>query len=114
MAWYDEQLSPAPTRKFVRIDLTTTGDHTLVPAVSGKRIVVTSYEIDNNAGVADTIIWKSGSTEIWRESIQDKERDGDDFVDGLFWTELGESLVANVSAANPNVQGRATYVELPL
>lgn len=97
-------------RRFV-INESSSGDRTIIPAVTAKRLRVLSYKARAAAGV--TLTWKSGSNAISGPLTM-----GTNGVDdappsewGSIETNPGEALVLNLSGAVA-VGGFGTYVEL--
>jgi hypothetical protein len=99
----------------LKIDVSASGDTTLVAAVSGRRIKVLSYVIV----VADTVTvkFKSGSTDITGPFTFVSGGSGVSSPAALssmgfipaFVTAAGEALVINLSAAK-QVGGHLTYI----
>jgi len=85
------------------ISTATSGDQTIVAAVSGKRIVVLNYLMTVST---NTVTWKSGSTAI--SGAMDESHSVRDPDAGLIETALGEALVLNLGSA-VQVSGFLTY-----
>lgn len=90
------------TVKTAYLDSTSTGDNTVVSAVSGKKIVVWMFEVA--AGAASNVAWKSGSTQISQTVylaqyggwVRESARTYYDVVPALV-TAAGAALVINAS-----------------
>ena len=97
-------------QKQVVISENTTGDQEIVAAVTGKRIVVTSFWFKCSA--ANTLTWKSATTAISGAAAW--EQSGGMIapfnIGGYFWTIAGQALNLNLSAAQ-QVSGSLTYIE---
>lgn len=101
--------------KYAIINHNTSGDNTIVPAVTGKRIRVLQYTAgcDQNAD----IYFKSGSTRItgpifFAASTSISASYGAGTPAGLvalFQTEEGEALVMNINGAK-TIGGHITYI----
>lgn len=48
----------------VAIDTASSGDQAIVAGVAGKQIIVMSYVLNNGAGTANNVRWKSGSNNM--------------------------------------------------
>lgn len=104
------------TPKFARLNLSASGDTTVVAAVPSKKIRVLNYFVTTQtANAAVTVAFKSGSSTILGEI---REIDGlypaampGNLLGPLFETAAGEALVVNLSAAKV-VSGHLTYVEV--
>ena len=88
---------------------TTTGDRTIVAAVSGKKIKVLGYVVSGDAAGAFT--WKSGSTAI--SGAMEALSGVGIHVPATSWgavtTAEGEALVLNIEAGTV-IGGHVTYV----
>jgi hypothetical protein len=82
----------------------SSGDNTVVAAVTGKKVRVSHYEISASAAV--NVKWRSGTTDLTglfylaaagatADADATDTRDGDEF---LFETVAGQALVLNLSA----------------
>lgn len=101
--------APGPEVLPAAINYSTSGDKTVIAAVTGQRIVVTGALVV--CGVAVTLTFKSGSTAVTGPMAfaagggfgRDARPDG-----YLFRTDPGEALVLNLSA-DASVGGCLTY-----
>lgn len=96
------------------IDFNTIATQTVVPAVTGKRIVVLGYALFNGVATAQAVQFKSGSTVL--AGVQQLPNSvgggavvysGDQSI-GLFTTNSGEALSLTMSAAT-QVGGHVSY-----
>jgi len=96
--------------KRANISVGTSGDNTLVAAVTGKKIVVVNMLFQPVDDV--TITFKSGSTNISGAILflANSGVSSTDNVFGLLETVAGQALVMNLSGA-VNVRGYLTYIE---
>lgn len=85
---------------------TTAGDNVIVAAPgTGKRIVVTSFVVQNESSTANTIILKSGSNEHFRILGQSQgDSFSKDFFPSAFW-ELDENAALNLSLSTSHQCG---------
>lgn len=85
--------------KRAAINVASSGDNTVVAAVTGTKIVVTHYFIMPASAV--TVTWKSGSTEITGNIQLAANGGGNDSSpdEGLFETAEGEALILNLGGA---------------
>ncbi len=96
------------TRKFAAVDTSSSGDNTIVSAVSGKKCVVLSIFLICTAD--NTIIWKRASTTILGAAAL--KAGGGYHVEsdyGITETAANENLIINLSGAT-QVGGGVTYV----
>ena len=89
------------------IDESTSGEKTIVAAVTDKHIVVLNVVIHLASG--QTVIWKSGTTAL--SGAMPDSYTGGDSTSGLIETAVGEALILSLSAASA-VDGHLTYVLL--
>jgi len=102
----------ALTPKFAKIDVASSGDNTIVSAVTGKKIRVLQYSLV--CGAATTVQWKSSGGTTLSGDMQFAANGGISCPFspvGLFETASGEGLVLNLSAANA-VSGHLCYIEI--
>lgn len=103
----------ALTPKFVKIDVASSGDNTIVSAVAGKKIRVLQYILV--CGTATTVRWYSGAGgTALSGDMQFADNGGVSSAFspvGLFETGVNTALVLNLSAANA-VSGHLVYVEV--
>lgn len=98
------------TLRFANINLTASGDVTIVSAVPGKKIRVLSVALGSDGNGA--VRWKSGSGNISGPIQMDKAGGYAVAADfGLMETNTGESLVLNLDS-EINVGGHISYVEV--
>lgn len=103
-------------QKFVRVNLSASGDTTVVPAVVGKKIRVLGYNITSQTANAPVDVeFKSGAVTVLGTF---KELDGltpalfsGSLLGAAFETAVGEALVFNLSIAKV-VEGHLTYIEV--
>ena len=95
---------------FATINVTTSGDTQVVPAVSNRRIVVVAYAVVASATV--NIRFRSGTTDI-TGSMRVVEGGGiaHAYDGGLFQTAVGQALNINLST-NATVGGYVVYREV--
>lgn len=99
------------TPKFASISASSSGDTTVVSAVSGRKIRVLHYTLICSSAV--NITWKSGSTNI-TGTMSFGANSGISTAyspQGLFETLTGQALVINLSGSS-TVGGHLTYVEV--
>lgn len=102
----------ALTPKFAAISASSSGDNTIVNAVTGKKIRVLGWSLTSNGTV--NVRWKSGaSTNLTglRYLIQYASAGGSPTPFGRFETASNEALVLNLSAAVA-VGGELQYIEV--
>jgi len=102
----------ALTPKFAKIDVASSGDNTIVSAVTGKKIRVLQYSLV--CGAETTVQWKSSGGTTLSGDMQFAANGGISCPFspvGLFETASGEGLVLNLSAANA-VSGHLCYIEI--
>jgi len=103
----------ALTPKFAKIDVASSGDNTIVAAVSGKKIRVLQYALV--CGAETTVQWYSGAAGTALSGDMQFIANGgisSSFSPvGLFETASNTALVLNLSAANA-VSGHLVYVEV--
>ena len=100
------------TPKFVKIDVASSGDNTIVSAVEGKKIRVLQYALVCSDAV--TVQWKSSGGTALSGAMSFAANGGISCPFspvGLFETAIGEGLVLNLSAA-VQVSGHLVYVEV--
>lgn len=99
--------------KYAAVAVASSGDNTIVAAVSGKKIRVISYML--NAAAAVDAKWKSGAstdkTGLLYMAAAGYGAIGDYNPSGWFETAVGQALVLNLSAAVA-VGGHISYVEV--
>lgn len=110
-----ESETTGPAINFAAITTASSGDQTIIAAVTGKAIVVLNYVLNNSAATAQTVTWKSGSTAISgaitspASSLQSSYSVG---VSGgpypVLATNAGEALVLTLSAST-QVSGHLAY-----
>jgi hypothetical protein len=98
--------------RYAQIDTTTTGDQTVVAAVSGKRILVCALVL--NPAAETDITFKSGSTEVvdfggFRGTDEPPGLGLSFNPHGYFETAAGQALVMNVNGAVA-VRGLVNYI----
>ncbi len=107
MAWSLNDLQGLPL-KYAKIALTSSGD--VVPAVSGKSILVMQVSVLGSA--TGTIKFQSGGTSDLTGDMDNVVASGlaPGFIGGLFHTAAGEKLNLVLSATHAN--GSLVYVEV--
>lgn len=103
----------ALSRKFAKIDASSSGNNTIVSASSGNRLRVLRWGLTANGDVG--VKWRSGSsTDLTgvRPLTQYASAGGAYTPVGIFETAKNEAFVLNLSAAVA-VGGELTYVEVP-
>ena len=103
--------------KYTKIDLSTSGDATIVAAISNKKIKVITYLISSDADVK--LIWKSGTTALTGPmacgAYSNIYNGNTDLMPaglvGVLETNTGEALILNSSGA-VGVGGHITYIEV--
>lgn len=104
-------LSGPPPLKVARIDISTLGDATIVPAVTGRRIKVCAYVVIAK-GTVD-LTWKSGTTALSGPLPLAASTGAAPSVQPpayLLATSPGESLILGVAGATPTqVSGHLSY-----
>lgn len=100
------------TPKFAIISASTSGDNTVVSAVSGKKIRVLHYSLVCAAAV--TLTWKSGTATNISGGMAFGANNGISTPyspQGLFETASGQALVLSLST-DASVGGHLTYIEV--
>jgi hypothetical protein len=96
------------------VSTSSSGDNTIAAAVAGKRIVLVSYVVINNAATAQNVTWKSGaSTSMSGSMALPSSIGGSVGIAGadqqpLLVTAAGDALVLNLSAATA-VSGHCAF-----
>lgn len=80
--------------------LTSSGDTTVIPAVTGRRIVINGILLQNALAASTTILMKFGSTQFFPLTLK---AEGDGFVIDYYKPEVvpyESAVVLNLSGAN--------------
>lgn len=96
-----------PNPKFSLFSETTSGDHEVIAAVTGRRIRVHGIRVQN--ATAGVYHWKSGSTRITQDDGGQQYTPYSEV--GLFETAPGEALNINLGS-NGTFDGQLTYSEV--
>lgn len=103
--------------KMAIVSASTAGDHTIIPAIAGKKIRVLAYIITSHQN--NFVVWKSGSTAISGELHMPGGGNlaihlGDNWPSGglpVLQTGAGEALVLDLDQSHV-IGGHLTYVEV--
>ena len=109
-----DEIDNVYTVKNANINVTLSGDTTIVALVSGKKIRVISYGI-RPVSAATNISWKSGASTtkipVGTYAINEGEMSGNLLPGWFMETDSGEALVLN-SSATANISGFVNYIEV--
>ncbi|HND25057.1 MAG TPA: hypothetical protein PK229_12110 [Rhodocyclaceae bacterium] len=103
-------ITPAPP-KYAAIQVSTSGDNTIVNAVTGKKLLVLAYNYMANGSV--NVKWRSNTTDQTGLAYlaQNTGKVAPFSQVGWFKTSAGEALVLNLSG-NVAVGGEVVYAEV--